>query len=225
MSAVNNNKRVPTRSSPRNNPSNGNKSLSETAPNPVIYIDGEKDTTDPITGSVPLEKAKRQKVAASATDPTTSVPTSITAQHMDVDASQAIPLSNALIEQALKEAEKAAEKELAKKAMLDAAKDALKPTNNASLHAPENTIVTPPEPQTTSDSIHAPPSAKGKEPAVTILQNAHASGSTPNQAITPITKVNATPRTTINRSVRFRIYTPATTFGNKTDANIRSIVL
>src|SRR5208282_6190740 len=28
-----------------------------------------------------------------------------------------------------------------------------------------------------------------------------------------------------NRSVRFRIYTPATTFGNKTDANMRSIVL
>src|SRR5208282_462553 len=179
MSAASKNKRVPTRSSPRNNPSNGNKSLPETAPNPVTYVDGEKETTDPITGSVPTEKAKRQKVAASATDSITSASTSITAQHMDVDASQATPISNTLVEQALKEAEK----EFTKKAMLDAAKDALKPTNNASLHAPENIIVTPPAPQTTSDSIHAPPSEKGKEPAVTISQNAHASESSPNQAI------------------------------------------
>jgi len=215
MSTNNKGNKRNTRTS-KNNPSNGSDTEAKAAPAQQTTISSSSTTAaDTITGSVTAPNSKRLKVASSADTPAANIqltPASASPEAMVVDP----PISNSLVADVIKQVEK--------DNMQAAAREALGKQNNASKHASNTNQTTPADQQSIEDSIHAQPSTKGKEKAIPPPEQQLATGSSPKKVIKPITTRPAQPRTIINRSTRHHICIPISAFGNKTDANIKSIV-
>src|SRR5271154_629984 len=215
MSTTNKGSKRTTRTS-KNNPSNGSDTEAKAAPTQQTTSSSSSATVaDTTTGSLVVPNSKRLKVASSADTPAENIqttPAPASSEAMVVDP----PISNSLVADVIKQVEK--------ENMQAAAREALSKQNNASKHASNTSQTTPTAQQSIEDSIHAQPSTKGKGKAIPPPEQQLATGSSPNKVIKPITTKPAQPRTIINRSTRHHICIPTSAFGNKTDANIKSIV-